>query len=129
MGHIININPASGDISCDQNADFTTAELAQCPLPLALAFVAMQRNRKDTVIIQECLHPIRAKFGAGKDNGAFNVFARNNFKQRHILALAFNVDNLLADALNRFGFGRGFHQIRVCHQVFSQFFNAFWHGG
>ncbi len=74
MRNIVNINAATSNICCHQHRDFTIAELPQRTLPLPLAFIAMERHRQNSIIIEECLNPICAKFGANKNNRPIHLF-------------------------------------------------------
>ena len=128
MRDIINIDASTRDISGHQDRDFAFAELPQGALALALAFIAVKRDSENSIIIEEGLHPIRAKFCPHKDNRAIHVFLGDDLKKRHVFAAFFHHDDLLADPIHRFRFRRGFDQFWFRHERFSQAFHRFRHG-
>jgi len=73
MGHIVDVDAACGNISCDKNARSTFAEILQGALSQVLRFVAMDGLGANAIFGKPPHDIVRASLCAGKDNDFFHL--------------------------------------------------------
>ena len=66
VGHVIDVDPARGDIGRHQHADAARLEVAQRAFTLALAAVTVDRRRRVAGCLEPARQAIRAMLGAGE---------------------------------------------------------------
>ena len=71
MRDVVDIDAARGDVGCDQNAGVARAEPLQRPLARALRFVAVDRIRGKTVLVEMVRHAVCRVLCPSKDEDAF----------------------------------------------------------
>src|SRR4051812_38963832 len=70
VGDAVDIDAASGDVGGDQRADFTGAELRQCPLAMVLRLVAVDGAGGDAGLLKGLHDLVGAVLGAGENQCA-----------------------------------------------------------
>ena len=73
MANARNINSASSHIGRDQNIGLAALKLAQSPLTLRLAFIAMDRVRANAALIELFDDPVRAMLGPSEDQNPLQL--------------------------------------------------------
>lgn len=81
MSYIVHIDAAGRDISCNQNARLAIAKAAECTLPGALGFIAMDCFGGDACAIELFADTIGTMFGPAKDNDPLKAFIRQDLCQ------------------------------------------------
>src|SRR6185437_10546078 len=72
--HVRHVDAAGGDVGRDQRHHFTALEAGERRLTLALAFVAVHRDRLDVLAAQSFDQPVGAALGADEDERAARLF-------------------------------------------------------
>ncbi len=128
VGQLINVQAAGGDIGSYQNAQGVGLEVGQCLGACALALVAMNRRRRQTVLDQVLGQTVGSVFGAGKDQHLFPGALGDQMGDQRTLVAGSNAVDLLIDALDGGIRRRDFDTRRVVEQLVGQIGDVFREG-
>ena len=117
MGHIVDIDPARGDIGRDKHARSSLAKIIERAQALALAFIAMDYIGAYPGAFEMLRNTIRAALRAREDDGAGDIGIIENFGQNGATIAIVNEQDLLRDPF-RSGRDRGNGDLdRVFEQI------------
>ena len=129
MGDLVHVDAARGDVGGDQHAQLAGLERLKRALALRLALVAVDGPSLDAAGLQIGRDLVGAVLGLGEHQAAGEARIAEQLGQQRALAPLFDVDDRLADSLNRGGLGRHLDLDRVLQQFARQLADLAGHGG
>ena len=98
VGDAVDVDPAGGHVGRDQRVDVACLEARQRPFALALALVAVHRDRLDRAAAEPLGQPVGAALGAHEDQRrAALVVAQLRDQVVELLALGLDVEEAVLD--------------------------------
>jgi hypothetical protein len=75
------------------------AEHVQSILALTLSAIRMNRSHRQALVVEEVINRVALELGVGEDQDATGLFGEDEIKQRLVLLVLVDVDDLLSNVL------------------------------
>ena len=102
MGDAVDVDAARRDVGCDHGTGVTFTERFERTLPLALAFVAVDRAGRDPVAFKMLGHLVGAAFGSREDDRPGHFRIGEKLDEEIALAASLNKQDPVADSVGGF---------------------------